>query len=240
MTEAVTVTVAQALDQIDRAFGPRTGRTSPIDGCRHCFTEAELADLCGPPARIADSKLFHAVFRWGNTLDDSVQWMRWITPRLLRDMMQNAHLPDDELIGARLNKAGWQNWPPAERQAIETLCTAWWKTTLTSPVDEWSAPQALTFLVPLTRDLTPWLHTWTHTPGRPADLQIANLWHTWGQEILTGHLDISVYADGPNIAPALSTWLIHHATPRLAPGDLDELATWSLAQLPLPENERWR
>lgn len=233
-------TVAQALDQIDRAFGPRTGRTAPIDGCRHCFTEDELAELSGPPARIADANLFHAVFCWGGTLDDSVQWMRWLTPRLLRDMMANGSLLDDQMIGVRLNKAGWQEWPDAERQAIETLCSAWWQVALTGPVDEWSATGALAFLVPLTREIAPWLRIWTQTPGRSADLQVAELWQEWNEQILAGELDISVYADGPDIAPELADWLIRYGAARLADGDLDELSAWSLAQLPLPADERWR
>lgn len=233
-------TVTQALDAVDRAFGSRTGRTAPIEGCRHCFTEAELAELAGPPDLIRAENLFDAVFRWGSTLDDSVEWLRWVTPRLMRDMLLDGQLLDDEMLGVRLAQAGWRDWPAQERQAIEALCVAWWRLTLTSPVDEWPVTGALAFLVPLTRDIGPWLEIWTETPGRPADLKVAELWREWGDRILAGELDISVYAKGPNIAPALADWLLRHGAARLTDGDLDELAAWSLAQLPLPAEERWR
>ncbi|MEY9928422.1 hypothetical protein ABH926_003061 [Catenulispora sp. GP43] len=233
-------TVAAALDGIDRAFGPRTGRTAPVDGCRHCYTEEELARLSGPAGQIAEAELFDAVFSWGNTLDDSVAWLRWVTPRLMRDMMETGQLLDDEMVAVRLHKAEWREWPPAERQAIETLCSAWWRTALAGPVDEWPVTGALAFLVPLTREIAPWLEIWTRTPGRSADLQVAELWREWGQQILAGELDISVYVDGPNIAPDLADWLLRHGAARLADGDLDELSAWSLAQLPLPAEERWR
>ena len=232
--------ITQALDQIDRAFGPRTGRTAPVDGCSHCYTEDELAELSGPPTLISDDNLFHAVFSWGGTLDDSVAWLRWVTPRLMRDMVLDGQLLDDEMLGVRLNKAGWREWPEAERQAIEALCSAWWRLTLASPADEWPVTGALAFLVPLTRDIGPRLRIWTETPGRSADLKVAELWREWGLRILAGELDISVYVDGPNIAPDLADWLIHHGAARVADGDLDELAAWSLAQLPLPVDERWR
>jgi len=232
--------ITAALDQIDRAFGPRIGRTAPVEACSHCFTEDELAELSGPPALISEDNLFHAVFSWGSTLDDSVAWLRWVTPRLMRDMVLDGRLLDDEMLGVRLNKAGWREWPESERQAIEALCSALWRLTLASPVDEWTVTGALAFLVPLTRDVEPWLRIWTETPGRPADLKVAELWREWGDRILAGELDISVYAEGPNIAPDLADWLLRHGTARVAEGDLDELAAWSLAQLPLPEEERWR
>lgn len=233
--------IDKALAGIDRAFGPRTGRTAPVDGCRRCcFTEAELAELSGPVGHIDDRNLFRAVTRWGGTLDDSVDWLRWVTPRLLRGMMENALLLDDQMIGVRLDKARWREWPAEERQAIEELCSAWWQQALTGPVDEWSVTGALEFLVPLTRETTPWLEIWTATPGRSADLHVAELWREWGRRILGGELDISVYAVGPNIAPDLADWLIRHGAARLADGDLDELSAWSLAQLPLPADERWR
>ena len=235
-------TVTQALDNIDRAFGPRTGRTAPVDGCRRCcFTEDQLAQLSGPVGQISDGELSHAVFSWGNTLDASVEWLRWVTPRLLRDMMEEGRLLlDDQMIGVRLNKAGWREWPSRERQAIEALCLAWWQETLAGPVDGGPPSMALDFLVPLTREIFPWLEIWTATPGRAADLKVAALWKEWGDRILAGELDISVYADGPNIAPDLADWLLRHGAARLADGDLDEPAAWSLAQLPLPEEERWR
>ncbi|WP_194895305.1 hypothetical protein [Catenulispora pinisilvae] len=92
---AEALKIAAALNEIDRAFGPRTGRTVPVDGCRHCFTEDELAELSGPVARISDGNLHHAMFSWGGTLDESVDWLRWVTPGLLRSMMESGALLDD-------------------------------------------------------------------------------------------------------------------------------------------------
>jgi hypothetical protein len=233
-------TVAEALDEVDRAFGRRTGRTAAVDGCRRCcFTGAELDALSGPVAAIGDPALFHAVFSWGNTLDRSVEWLRWVTPRLLRGMAEG-QLIDDEMLACRLSAAGWREWPDAERDAIEALCAAYWRATLTNQAEECSATGALRFLVPLTGEIAPWLEIWSGTSGRGADLQIARLWREWGQDILAGELDVAVYAQGPNIAPELAAWLIGHGAPRLAEGDLDELSAWSLAQLALPPEHRWR
>jgi hypothetical protein len=234
--------IAHALDEVDRAFGPRTGRTAPVDGCRgHCFTDAELDELSGPVAEISEWTLFHAVSSWGNTLDGSVEWLRWVTPRLLRAMFTaDTQLVDDEMLAVRLAAAGWRDWPGAERQAMEALCTAFWRAVLTGPADEWSASAALCFLVPLTGEIASWLRIWSGTPGRSADVQVAELWQQWDQDILSGELDVAVYQKGPNIAPELADWLLDHGMRRLAEGDLDELKAWSLAQLPLPPEERWR
>ncbi|MEV0251384.1 hypothetical protein AB0H76_32655 [Nocardia sp. NPDC050712] len=71
-------TVEAALAELDRAFGPRAGRTRPVDGCSHCFTPEELWRLSGPLEAIPEQELFRAMFSWGGTLDGGTEWMRWV------------------------------------------------------------------------------------------------------------------------------------------------------------------
>jgi hypothetical protein len=228
------------LDQLDSAFGPRAGRTQPIEGCLHCFTPSALDVLSGPVDCIDGADLVRALSKWGGTLDASVAWMRWVAPRLLRGVVEGTQA-DGELVAARLHAAGWAEWPDPEHQAVEALCVAWWRAVLSGGIDGASAVTALSFLVPLTGAVVPWLEIWSATPGRFADQQAGELWREWGYPVLDDELRVAIYAEGPNIAPDLAAWFRRGGARRaLAAGGLDELSAWSLAQLPLPAEERWR
>ncbi|MFC9897355.1 hypothetical protein ACFVMC_27010 [Nocardia sp. NPDC127579] len=197
-------TMEAALTALDRAFGRRTGRTRPIEGCSHCFSAEELRRLSGPLDAIPDSELFHAVFSWGSTLDDSVPWLRWIAPRLLRAVAEGGSALDPEMVGCRLYAARWRDWPEAE--AIRVFCETLWREALS---DAEGAPRLeLCFLVPLTDTVEPWLAIWSQTSGAVADQHFRELWQAWGTAILAGRLDVCCYREGPNIAPVLRDWVL--------------------------------
>ncbi|MEU8901008.1 hypothetical protein AB0C65_34440 [Nocardia sp. NPDC048505] len=223
------------LAELDRAFGVGVGRTAAIAGCSpHCFSAAELERLSGPLDRIPERELSRAVFKWGTTLDASVGWLRWVSPRLLRGVVEKSS--DAELVGCRMFVADWRSWP--EAAAIEGFCAGYWRAALSGA--GCSAVDALSFLVALTGAVEPWLRIWTEDAGPVADGHFRELWQRWAMEILGGELDVCVYRDGPNIAPALAAWVLAEAPARIRRGALDPGGEWLLAQLPLPPESRWR
>ncbi|MEV6275453.1 hypothetical protein [Nocardia sp. NPDC051832] len=224
------VNVAGMVGELERAFGGRAGRIGVVEGCSHCFSAGELERLSGAVDRISERELSRAVFKWGNTLDGSVEWMRWVAPRLLRGVAEGGSSFDPGLVGCRLFAAGWLEWP--EAGAIRAFCESYWREVLSDP--DYSVTRELCFLVPLADAVEPWLRIWSQVSGPVADRHFRELWQEWANEVLAGRLEVSCYREGPNIAPALADWIIAEAPKRIRAGDLEDssdVTVISLTQL---------
>lgn len=226
---------------LGRAFGPRTDRIGPLPACADCFTTEEMDVLGGPVDEIPEQLLCYTVMSWSTTFEVSIPHWRRYAPRLLRGIVERTLAIDESWVARNFALSAWKQWPDDERRAVQELCEAWWADTLTcSCVSDVTAATVLTFLVPLTGELTPWLEAWSRTEGENADLHLLDLWETWGYRLLEGSLDVSYSGEVPDISAELSAWLLAELPRRGLVDGLYESAADRFLLLALPPDQRWR
>lgn len=138
--------------------------------CAHCVSDDDLRLLRRPPARIPDAVLDRYVSKslitWGGPPD-----LKRLVPEILRRLRDGRLGPPDALVGARLRRAGWSDWPAAEAPAVRrTLRAAWAATLAVRPVDggpliTWR----LGLIAAAEDDLSPYLDLWEDRLEDPRD-----------------------------------------------------------------------
>lgn len=145
---------------------------SDMPVCSHCITDDDQRLLARQPARLPSSVIDRfvakAMITWGEVPD-----FKRVLPEILSRTTRGGLAVPEGLIGARLRRAGWQDWPAAEAPAVRrTLRAAWLDTLAQGPgPGRTPAPVRLSLIVTAERDLAPYLDLWEdrlEAPGNPA------------------------------------------------------------------------
>ncbi len=116
---------------------------------------------------------------WGDADD-----FRHYLPRMLElEATETArHAGGPEVIFSRLAYAAWGEWPPAEREAVESFCRAWWADVTHShpcPIE----PQVVLCCVgQIADDLHGYLRAWQPARSRGEAMQFAD----WVRDVYCG------------------------------------------------------
>lgn len=145
---------------------------SDMPVCSHCITEDDRRNLSRQPAHLPgptiDRFVAKSMVTWGEVPD-----FKRVLPEILTRTTNGQLSVPEGLIGARLRRAGWHDWPAAEAPAVRrTLRAAWLATLAQGPgPGRAPAPVRLTLIVTAERDLAPYLDLWEdrlEAPGNPA------------------------------------------------------------------------
>ncbi len=140
--------------------------------CGHCVTEDEVRVLGRHPERIPDVVLDRfatkALITWGDAVD-----LKRLLPELLTRSFAGRLAVPEPLLGARLRRAGWLEWPAAEAPAVRRALRAAWLTTLAQGPGPGQLPamSRLGLIVTAEDDLSAYLDLWEdrlEAPGDPA------------------------------------------------------------------------
>jgi hypothetical protein len=197
---------------------PDVPRVGVVDGCTHCYSQADLALLGGDPALVPDDLVGafarEALDHWD--ADQYVLLWRGLAPRILGLL---ATSPDSMLLHG-LVPARFTTWPAAEQTAVlDTL-----RSTLSRALSQ--PPGVLAELIyaaaHATHDLTPWLAFLDTLTGPEADAAIAGLARYLAGDIARGS-EPTLWWWPPDPMAPIRTWLysdaLHECLSRI--GDMD-------------------
>jgi len=108
-----------ALNALDTAFAPLSGRPFTVGGCTHCYARADLDALAGPVDRVPEDLIPHVAAEVIDHWDDFPALYRRMTPRIVRPLTTGRLHIDHGLVASRLLTAGWRNWVRVEHEAPE-------------------------------------------------------------------------------------------------------------------------
>lgn len=152
--------LAQALADLVEVFAVYPFRSS-MPACSHCVSGDDLRLLGRAPGRIPDVVLDRFVTKslttWGDLPD-----LKRLVPEILGRLCDGRLGPPDALVGARLRRAGWSDWPAAEAPAVRRTLRALWSADVSvAPIDG-GAPVArrLGLITASEDDLRPYLDLW--------------------------------------------------------------------------------
>lgn len=155
-----------------------------MPACAHCVTPDDrrllgrhLARIPGP---VLDRFLRKSLTTWGD-VDD----LKRVLPEVLTRLVRRRLGVPEALVGARLRRAGWLDWPAAEAPAVHRALRALWLSTLAEGPgpDRVPAICRLGLVLSAEDDLGTYLEMWEdrlEAPGDPtarlhAVLQLADL-----------------------------------------------------------------
>lgn len=158
----------------------------------------------GRDGLVADLGL-DAVLATARVASRGEQGMRSVTPRLLELATspdpQPADLdgsprwvPIDELVAA-----GWPDWPPADRAAIQRVLDAWWAETLNLEATAPGVEEVLGTLVHSGVELVRWLEPWLADLDGPPAVHLA--------ELVLGGLRHQVWEGHEDARGRVAAWL---------------------------------
>lgn len=142
-----------------------------MPACPHCVDPDEVRTLGRHPELIPDAALDRFVAKSLITWGDDVDLKRLLPEILARASAGRLGAPEP-LLGARLRRAGWLEWPAAEAPAVRRTLRAAWLTTLSTGPGPGRAPamSRLGLIVTAEDDLSPYLDLWEdrlEAPGNP-------------------------------------------------------------------------
>jgi len=154
-----------------------------MPACAHCVADDDVRMLGSTPATIPDPALARFVGKclttWG-TVDDLTR----LLPEILTRAFDGRSVVPEPLIGARLRRGGWLDWPSAETPAVHRTLQAAWLTVLAAP-PRTGVPlvNRLGLIMSAEHDIDAYLDIWEdrlEAPGDPtarlhAVLQLADL-----------------------------------------------------------------
>lgn len=159
-----------ALTDLAEVFGVYPFRPG-MPACNHCVSDADLRTLSLTPGRIPrpalDRYVTKSLTTWGEAAD-----LKRLLPEILTRLCDGRLAPPDALVGARLRRAGWLEWPAAETPAVRRTLRAAWLSTLATAPAEGRAPvtERLGLITAAENDLGPYLELWEdrlESPGNP-------------------------------------------------------------------------
>jgi hypothetical protein len=142
-----------------------------MPACDHCVTSDDVRLLGRHPERIPDAVLDRyvakALITWGEAAD-----LKRLLPEILGRACAGRLGAPEPLLGARMRRAGWLEWPAAEAPAVRrTLRAAWLDTLSTGPgPGRPPAMSRLGLIVTAEDDLSSYLDLWEdrlEAPGNP-------------------------------------------------------------------------
>jgi hypothetical protein len=203
-----------ALDALDAAFAPLSERPFTVGGCTHCYRQADLDALGGPVDRVPEDLIPHVAAEVTDHWDDFPALYRRMTPRIVRLLATGRLHVDHGLIASRLLAAGWREWVPVEREALEKAWHAWWRSALREYPGTGPVASVLETISVSTGTLAPWLDVWAATRTEAADRHLRDAVHRW---LLGGELAglyLGFYGE-LHATPDLVPWLFSTAEGRI-------------------------
>ncbi|HEU5150698.1 MAG TPA: hypothetical protein VFU19_09385 [Iamia sp.] len=160
-----------ALTDLAEVFAVYPFRAS-MPTCAHCVDADEVRLLGRHPERIPDAVLDRFMAKSLITWGDDVDLKRLLPEVLSRACAGRLSVPEP-LIGARMRRAGWLDWPAAEAPAVRRTLRAAWLSTLSTGPGPGRAPamSRLGLIVTAEDDLAAYLDLWEdrlEAPGNPA------------------------------------------------------------------------
>ena len=157
------------INQLYRVFQPY--RLGPdFSGCSHCVDPAETERLVNTELRSLtlcdlDSFSFDAMTTWGDT-----KQFKYFLPRLFDIAYSeiDGFLSAEVLFG-KLAYGKWDDWPEAERRAVDDFLHEFWQSTIASAItstDDVSIDTALCAIGNACTTTMPFLQQWT-APDAP-------------------------------------------------------------------------
>lgn len=139
--------------------------------CPHCVSDDDVKLLGRHPERIPDALLDRYITKslitWGDEVD-----LKRLLPEILSRACAGRLGAPEPLLGARMRRAGWLEWPAAEAPAVRRTLKAAWLTTLTAGPGPGQPPamSRLGLIVTAEDDLSSYLDLWEdrlEAPGNP-------------------------------------------------------------------------
>ncbi|MFI6829054.1 hypothetical protein ACIBG5_18250 [Kribbella sp. NPDC050241] len=184
------------------------------DFCGFCYSEADAKALAGPVDRFPQSLLTSVAMEVPDHFDDYANLYRKVTPRVMALMVRDELHVDENLIAKRIAEVGcWSTWADDERDAMLSVCQAWWEDTLTTHPRQPEAHVVLGFLATTSVPVTHWFELWNALPPGAADLQAVDLCRRWVLQ-LPGDVKVG-YSEDIDITADLRQWMFTDARPRL-------------------------
>lgn len=122
-----------------------------------------------------DLFVWHSPWTFGDAEDFVGQMLTW-TPRVLR-LLTGGQLGYCRQVCARFMEAGWRDWPPHQRVAVEDVLRAWWRATLNEYPGAHPVADVLTVVILMMGEVEPWLTAWSTVGGAAAAHQLRDLMH---------------------------------------------------------------
>ncbi|MEV0191299.1 hypothetical protein AB0I39_22495 [Kitasatospora purpeofusca] len=211
-----------ALDALDAAFAPLSAAPIAVGGCTHCYTDAELETLAGAAHRVTDDLVGSVAIEVPDHWDDFAALYRRTTPRIVRLLTGGRLHSSGGPVASRLLAAGCRDWTPPERQALEQVWDAWWRSTLHEYPGTDRATDVLETIAVCTGSLSPWLAVWAGTRTGAADRHLDDALDGW--LAVQGLADLRLGFRGELLAgPELVTWLLSLDEGRIGAAQLFEV-----------------
>lgn len=211
-----------ALDAMDAAFAPLSARPVTVGGCTHCYGQADLDALGGPVDRVPDDLIPHVAAEVTDHWDDFPALYRRMTPRIVRLLATGRLHVDHGLIASRLLAAGWRDWAPIEREALEEVWQAWWRSALHQFPSADPVTSVLEVISVSTGTLAAWLDIWAGTRTEAADNHLRDAVRRWLIEGELADLHLGFYRE-LHATPELLPWLLNTAEDRIAATQFSEV-----------------
>ncbi|MEO3768951.1 hypothetical protein [Micromonospora sp. B9E7] len=203
----------------------------------HWGSAEELALLKTPDVALDDDLLRRTY--WTNDWHHPGPLLRRILPQVTHGLVTGQVEPVDQL-GCHFGHSRWQEWPTAQRDAVQEFLDAWWLHVLIDPTAKAPAHEALVLVSEASATLTPWLTTWASVLTDPiAGHQLVVATSEWMYDLLGDAHPWSSWHDEDDWSVALSRWVLRHAPAALrqfgGPSRLHD----DVRRLALPFADRW-
>ncbi|GHB32181.1 hypothetical protein GCM10010331_18690 [Streptomyces xanthochromogenes] len=209
-----------ALDALDAAFAPLSGLPSPVHGCTHCYTDADLKALAGPACQVTEPLLSSVAYSTPDHWDDFPGLYRRLIPGIVRLLV--ADQLDHAWIASQLLAAEWHTWPAPERAALEELWHAWWYAALHTHPTNGHITDVLETLSVTTNTLTPWLTVWADVRTDASDLHLSDALDRWLLQDELADLRLG-FRNELHATPPLLPWLLSLEDGRIGAAQLIEV-----------------
>lgn len=160
----------EALADLREVFAVYPFRAA-MPACPHCVTSDDVAALGRHPEQIAGAALDRFVAKslitWGEEAD-----LKRLLPEILTRITRDELGAPAGLVGARLRRASWRDWPAAEAPAVRRALRAAWTAALSTDPAPGRPPAVacLALVASAEDDLRPYLDVWEdrlEAPGNP-------------------------------------------------------------------------
>ena len=211
-----------ALDALDAVFAPLSAQPFTVDGCTYCYAPADIEALAGPVHRVPEELIPSVAAKEAGHWDDFPALYRRMTPRIVRLLATGRLHVDHGLVASQLLKAGWRDWTMPERETLETVWHAWWRSALHEYPGTEPVTGVLETISVSTGTLLPWLAVWAETRTETAGQHLCDALDHWLFEARLADLRFGFYGEF-HATPELLAWLLSLEEGRITAAQLFEV-----------------